>query len=69
MTTPNVIGYKDTPDERLANWRTMIFIRDSVRESKKLVDQVENKDKFSKALNKEKELYDYFLSNYVKKAA
>lgn len=55
-----VIGYKDTPEERLANWLSMRLLKGSEEVFKNSTDP-----QYIRILEQDRRVYQNFLSNYV----
>lgn len=58
----NVIGYKDTVEERSKYWKAM-------REVRSFIKSEENNPKYQKIIKTDKEILKDFLKHYVKKEA
>lgn len=56
----NVVGFKDDPTERLANWRTMIMLKGSLKYMRE-----KNDGRFNIAIDKETSLFQQFLQEYL----
>lgn len=56
----SVIGYKDNPEERMANWLTMQMLKQSEEVFGNSTDERERK-----VLEQDRRIYSNFLSKYV----
>lgn len=56
----DVIGLKGSPDERIANWRTMITLREVISFYKE-----KDRNKYSSAIEKDTQVYNNILRDYI----